>query len=88
MENIQNTSNLVNELKDLILLKPIDTLHEDYGDVLLWRVPICDPPDVGSCLDEDFNEKNYTHWSKIPNVEVPTTILVHTKNIDKESMDY
>lgn len=51
--------------KDVTTLRPIAELHEDHGDVLLWRVPICEPPDVGSCLDCDFDESKYTHWSVI-----------------------
>lgn len=52
--------------KDVTTLRPIAELHEDHGDVLLWRLPICDPPDMGSCLDCEFDESNYTHWSPLP----------------------
>jgi len=33
---------------------PFDAWHEDYGDVLWWRFPICEPPYVGSPLSSDW----------------------------------
>lgn len=52
--------------QDVTTLRPIAELHEDHGDVLLWRLPICEAPDIGSCLDCNFDENKYTHWSLLP----------------------
>jgi hypothetical protein len=56
------------ELARLCTLRPIAELHEDDGDVLLWRASV--PVTVGSVLDEDFMDtvdyREITHWSQLP----------------------
>lgn len=42
--------------------RPRDTWSEDDGDVIWWAIPICEPPYVGTPLDEDFPE-GMTHWT-------------------------
>lgn len=59
---------LIAEVARLRKLHPIDTYHEDIGNVLWWRVPIQEPPYCGSPLEEDFPGDYYTHWSKLPEV--------------------
>ena len=44
--------------------KPIEEWHEDYGDVLWWKLPIEEPPYVGSPLCEDW-PGYHTHWTPI-----------------------
>lgn len=39
------------EEKDLYRIRPFCDWHEDYGDVLWWKIPICESPYVGSPLD-------------------------------------
>lgn len=46
-------------------LRPRDEYHEDYGNVLWWALPLCEPPHVGTELDDDFPE-HMTHWSLLP----------------------
>lgn len=36
---------------DLFQAYPFEDWHEDYRDVLWWRLPVCEPPYVGSPLD-------------------------------------
>lgn len=36
---------------DLHRPRPYSDWHEDHGDVLWWRIPISEPPYVGSPLD-------------------------------------
>lgn len=60
---------LVEEVKRLRKLHPIDAYHEDIGNVLWWRVPIQEPPYCGTPLDEDFPDDYYTHWSQLPEVQ-------------------
>ena len=48
-------------------LYPIEDLHEDHGCVLLWRVPINEPPILGFATDDDtiseLEDGYYTHFS-------------------------
>lgn len=39
---------------DLHRPRPFCDWHEDRGDVLWWRIPICEPPYVGSPLDSGY----------------------------------
>jgi hypothetical protein len=62
------------ELDRLATLRPMSEWHEDCGDVLWWRVPVCEPPFYqGSPLDTDWCdvEADVTHWTPIPNPKVP-----------------
>ena len=64
------------ELRRLTTVRPIDALHEDDGDVLLWRFDRRAKPFtmVGDREDVDWwycpNDRP-THWSPIPQVETP-----------------
>lgn len=59
---------LIAEVAELRKLHPIDAYHEDFGNVLWWKVPIQEPPYCGTPLDSDFPNDYYTHWSKLPEV--------------------
>lgn len=50
--------------REEIRLRPKDDWHEDHGSVLWWKVPIDEPPYVGSPLDTDFPEY-MTHWQPL-----------------------
>ena len=54
------------------LLHPIAEIYEDYDLVLLWRLPICEGPKLGSYLDLDFDEADYTHFSLLPDCRLMT----------------
>ena len=41
-------------MTDLERPRPYCDYHEDRGDVLWWRIPICEPPYVGSTLDMGY----------------------------------
>jgi len=69
------------QLRDLLTLHPASDYHEDYGAVLWWHLPVCEPPYVGAGAGmgeteadgkptwcRALQEKGWlTHWSKIPN---------------------
>jgi hypothetical protein len=50
----------------VLTLLPADNWHDDLGEVLWWRVPICEAPFVGSPLGDDWLEDYYTHFSLFP----------------------
>lgn len=47
-----------------------DAWHEDDGAVLWWKMPIKEPPYVGTPLDDEFPEY-VTHWTRLPEVVEP-----------------
>jgi hypothetical protein len=59
--------------KNPYILHPIDELSEEDGNVILWHVPIEEPPIIGHCLDPDIDEELedgwYTHFSYLPEVK-------------------
>lgn len=55
----------VAELEDAKTPRPAADYHEDFGTVLWWVLPVCEPPYVGSPLDCDWEEGYYTHWTPI-----------------------
>ena len=63
---------LQKELDKYTIPRPIDDIHEDYGDVLCWNFPVEYSPDIKSCLDLSFKEDDYTHFTLIPNIKDPT----------------
>lgn len=72
---IQESNRLRKRLDALLTLRPLSELHEDDGPVLLWRVPVDEPPIVCSALDSEFarhlEQKWFTHWSPLPRVREP-----------------
>ncbi len=54
--------------RDVFKLHEASEWHDDLGDVLWWRIPIEEPPWVGSPLAGDWPDDDdyYTHWSFIP----------------------
>lgn len=56
-------------------LRPIEEWHEDMGNCLWWRLPIDEPPYVGSPLDSDWpltdpnddgeTDDYYTHFTHL-----------------------
>jgi hypothetical protein len=51
---------------------PAEDYHEGYGDVVWWRLPVDEPPYVGSPLDSLWLKGYYTHFTRLPN-------LVHSR---------
>lgn len=52
--------------EDSLKLYPIDEWGEEDGDVLWWRLPVEEPPQVTSPISSDWTENYYTHYSKLP----------------------
>lgn len=65
-------------------LYPLSELTGDVNMVLLWRVPICEPPDLAFPdeinIDEELEDGGYTHFTIVPE---PDRIVV-----DGVSMSY
>ena len=56
----------VNErLRDANKPMPAYEWHDDLGDVIWWRLPIEEPPYIGSPLCEDFTFDYYTHFTRL-----------------------
>lgn len=53
---------LTDQINELRTLRPIEEWHEDQGVVILWTVPVCEPPYVGTPLDADapMDARHYT----------------------------
>ena len=47
-------------IKTLTMLRPASEYHEDYGDVLWWKLPIEEPPYVGSPKDLGITVEAHT----------------------------
>src|SRR5215472_441953 len=43
-----------------------DEWCEEDGPVLWWRLPVNEPPYVGTPLDDDWIEGYFTHWTRLP----------------------
>lgn len=52
-------------LRDANKLMPEKEWHEDDGNVIWWKLPIEEPPYVGTPLDSDFEEGYYTHFTRL-----------------------
>lgn len=56
-------------LNDELQAHPAEKYHEDFGPVLWWHLPVCEPPHVGSPTDDSWPEDGdeyFTYWSLIP----------------------
>lgn len=53
-------------LRRLRTLRPESEWCEEYGPVIWWRVPISEPPFVGTPLDDEWIDDYYTHWTPLP----------------------
>lgn len=51
--------------RDLHTARPVEEWHEDDGFALFWRLPVCEPPYVGSPNCDDWDD-SYTHWTPLP----------------------
>jgi hypothetical protein len=46
--------------------RPISEIHEDYGPCVLMRIDDPGYLEVGSSLDPDFDEREWTHFTEVP----------------------
>src|SRR5699024_734820 len=53
------------ELEDNIEPIPAEEWAEEDGDVIWWRLPVEEPPYIGSPLCDDFTFNYYTHFTKL-----------------------
>lgn len=44
---------------------PAEEWHDDDGYVVWWRLPVEEPPYVGSPMCDDFTFNYYTHYTKL-----------------------
>lgn len=62
-------------LEDIFTLRPRSEYNFDFGTVLWWHLPICEPPLVDCEIPTDcsssFEPPNYyTHWSPLPDCKM------------------
>ena len=55
----------LSNLETSLMPIPADEWHEDHGTALWWRLPVMEPPYVGSPLDCDWTPDYYTHWTPL-----------------------
>lgn len=48
-----------------LVARPLDEWHEDLGNVIWWRIPVEEPPWVGTPLDSDWTDGYYTHFTPL-----------------------
>jgi hypothetical protein len=65
---LEETERRWNALMGAPQARPLDEWDEDDGAALWWVLPVCEPPYVGSPLDDDFPDY-VTHWTPL---ECPT----------------
>lgn len=60
---------------DLHRPRPFCDWHEDHGDVLWWRIPISEPPHVGTPLDtawprwRGWSDDREFWWTPLPDAK-------------------
>ena len=59
-------------LRDELVARPLRHYHEDMGTVLWWRLPIHEPPYVGTPNGSQWIDDYYTHFTPIV---VPLTVV-------------
>jgi hypothetical protein len=59
---------VVGALEELQNPRPLDEWHDDYGSVLWWKLPVNEPPYVGTPGDSDW-PGYHTHWTKCPELK-------------------
>lgn len=47
-------------------INSLDDLPDEIRNVLWCKMPIVEPPYVGTMLDENFQHDYYTHWRELP----------------------
>lgn len=62
-----------------------DEWHEDFGDVLWWRLPLTESPWVGSPLCDEWEQDYFTHWSPII---VPEQVTSEDVSIATGAVEY
>jgi hypothetical protein len=65
-ENLAKWAEARAELTRLTTLRPASEWHDDFGDVLWWRLPVEEPPYVGSPMEYGWRDDYYTHFSPLP----------------------
>lgn len=56
---------LLTELLESAIPIPAGEWHEELNHVIWWRLPVEEPPYVGSPLCDDWTEDYYTHFTKL-----------------------
>ena len=59
------------QIERLTTLRSASEWRDDDGDVLWWRLPVEEPPYVGSPMECGWFEDFYTHWTPLPKVKEP-----------------
>lgn len=54
------------ELTKVTTVYPASEYQDDYGDVLWWNFPVCEPPHFSSPAASDWPGDRWTHFSRLP----------------------
>lgn len=78
-------ANELEELADRCTWKPISQIHEDYGTCVL--IDIDDPGymDLGSNLNADFDDTEWTHFVPIPSLTHEEAERLRADSVDREN---
>jgi len=57
---------LFHELLKPYVVYPATAYDEEFGDVLWWNFPVCEPPHLGSPCDTQWPGDKWTHFSLMP----------------------
>ena len=68
-EKIQYEDFRLAAFERLHTVHPLSEYHEDYGCVLWWMFPICEPPYVGDPNCSSW-PGGHTHWSFLPDTKL------------------
>lgn len=54
----------IDELLNAVTLVPLEDWHEEIGSVIWWKLPVDEPPWVGTPLDSDWPDY-HTHFTRL-----------------------
>lgn len=62
---VKSAADDMEALADIRKVRRLDQWDDEHGNVLWWRLPVDEPPYVGTPLDSDW-PGYHTHWTPCP----------------------
>lgn len=67
LRRLNNLSEFIAAERDrYITVYPASEYQDEYGDVLWWNFPVCEPPHFSSPAASDWPGDRWTHFSRLP----------------------
>lgn len=66
--NLKALLDAYKEFTVLITVRPASEYQDEYGDVLWWNFPVCEPPHFSSPSSSDWPGDRWSHFSRLPAV--------------------